>query len=298
MPLLFKIYCAMMLHYTGSIPSQIIYQNNYPSNYFQLPFANEIELAGTFGELRPNHFHSGWDIKTNNQQGYPVHAVQVGFISRIKLSNKGYGLAIYITHPNGFTSVYAHLKKLNKIGDKILQQQLMNGDTDQIDIHLPIHKYKIKKDEIIAFSGNSGSSEAPHLHFEIRDAFTEEAINPIFFNLNVNDTYSPIISKIGIYEWAEKNQASAIKSYAVSIQELLNKQMQKMIVVHQPIVSIAINGFDKQFKDSKSKLGFTEIELLTNKNKVCTIDFDRLIFAESKNINFMLDSIQYKKHNV
>jgi hypothetical protein len=288
----------MMLHYTGSIPSQLLYQNNYPVNYFQTPFHTDIELAGTFGELRPNHFHSGWDIKTNNQQGYPIHAAQSGFISRIKLSKKGYGLAIYITHPNGFTTVYAHLKKLNKIADEVLQQQLLEKDTTQIDIYLPINKFKIKKDELIAFSGNSGSSEAPHLHFEIRDAFTEEAINPIFFKLPIQDNSTPIINKIGIYEWNEQNEISTIKSYLVAKNDLRNGHLQKQIIVHQPTLSIAINGFDEQFKNSKSKLGFTEIELLADEKNICQIKFDRLIFAESKNINFMLDTIQHLKYNV
>jgi hypothetical protein len=288
----------LMLHYSGSVPSQILYNNNYPINYFHQPLKNEIELAGNFGELRPDHFHSGWDIKTNNQIGYPVYASQMGFVSRIKLSKKGYGLAVYITHPNGFTTVYAHLSKLNDKLNYYLIDEQKKQNKNEVDFKLKVNQLKIKCDEQIASSGNSGSSQAPHLHFEIRDAFTEEAINPAFFELKVEDEMAPIIKKIGLYSTNSISEKSVLKVLNISASENKSEKKNNTIIVNDSIVSIAVNGFDKQFANNKSELGFTSIELLHHQKSISTIYFDRLIFAENKRINFMIDTIQQKKQNV
>ncbi|MFM2226207.1 MAG: hypothetical protein RJA07_2409 [Bacteroidota bacterium] len=288
----------MMLHYSGSVPSQVLYQRNYPTNYFHLPLANKILLAGNFGELRPNHFHSGWDIKTNNTEGYPVHAAQLGFVSRIKLAKKGYGLAVYITHPNGFTTVYAHLSKLNNKLNIYLKAEQQKQNKNEVDFNIKANELKISNDEIVAYSGNSGSSEAPHLHFEIRDAFTEEAINPSFFRLPINDDEKPLINKIGIYSWNENTDVSNFQIHTLSTIEINEEEIKKCVVVKNPIIGVAVAGFDVQNNTNDSKLGLTSITLLQDNNKICHIYFDRLNFAETKRINFMVDTIQQKKKNV
>ncbi|MEN9521816.1 MAG: hypothetical protein RL065_193 [Bacteroidota bacterium] len=286
----------MMLHYSGSVPSQFVYNNLYPINYFHSPLKNEIDLAGNFGELRPNHFHSGWDIKTDNQIGYTVSASQMGFVSRIKLSKKGYGLAVYITHPNGFTTVYAHLSKLSDKLNYYLTNEQKKQNKTEIDFKLKVNQLKVKCDEFIAESGNSGSSEAPHLHFEIRDAFTEEAINPAFFGLKINDDITPIIKKIGVYSYSKKSENQKLR--AINISANKNEKISRKIIVTDSIISFAINGFDKQKSKSKSELGFTSIELFHRKKNISKIYFDRLIFAENKTINNMIDTFQQTKQNL
>ncbi|MEY4875104.1 MAG: hypothetical protein RL708_253, partial [Bacteroidota bacterium] len=274
------------------------YQYNYPKGYFHFPLTNEILLAGNFGELRPNHFHSGWDIKTNNIEGYPIHAAQLGFVSRIKLSKNGYGLAVYVTHPNGFTTVYAHLSKLNSNLNLYLKTEQLKQNKNEVDFNLKPNLLKIGNDEIVAYSGNSGSSEAPHLHFEIRDAFTEEAINPAFFGLEINDDAKPLINKIGIYNWNENNEVPNFTIHKLSKTEMMNGEINKCLVIKNSVIGIAVAGFDVQNNANDSKLGLTSITLLQDDNKICHIYFDRLNFAETKRINFMVDTIQQKKMNV
>ena len=148
-------------------------QNNYTSDYLRSPLDIPLRLAGTFGELRNNHFHAGIDIKTNRRIGLPVYATADGYISRIKVAIWGYGKVIYINHPNGFTSVYAHL---NKFGDgiqeyvKSIQYEKKSYETG--NIFLKENQIKVTKGQIIGYSGRTGGFVAPHLHYEIRNTKT------------------------------------------------------------------------------------------------------------------------------
>ena len=134
-------------------------QSQYPKDYFRLPLDIPMQLSGNFGELRPNHFHAGFDFKTNQKEGLNVYAAAEGYVSRIKISTVGYGKAIYITHPNGFTTVYGHLQKANgKIQDKILELQY-SEKSYEIEAYFKPNDLPIKKGDIIAISGNTGGSE-------------------------------------------------------------------------------------------------------------------------------------------
>ena len=172
-------------------------QNNYPSYYFRSPLDIPLRLAGTFGELRNNHFHAGIDIKTNRRIGLPVYATADGYISRIKVAIWGYGKVIYINHPNGFTSVYAHL---NKFGDgiqeyvKSIQYEKKSYETG--NIFLKENQIKVTKGQIIGYSGRTGGFVAPHLHYEIRNTKTEKIINPLLFGIKIQDSIAPKIKKL------------------------------------------------------------------------------------------------------
>ena len=157
-------------------------QKKYPTEYFQSPVDIPILLAGTFGELRSNHFHAGVDIKTEGKEGLKVYAVAEGYVSRIKVQQFGYGKAIYITHPNGYTSVCGHLSAFkDEIESYIQKIQYKKESYETGNIYLKKDEFPIKKGEVIAFSGDTGGSGGPHLHFEIRDTSTEKIINPLFF---------------------------------------------------------------------------------------------------------------------
>src|ERR1043165_64897 len=148
----------------------------YPQNYFRNPLNIPILLAGNFGECRAGHFHSGLDIKTNGKENLPVHAAADGYISRIKMDKGGFGHALYITHPNGYTTLYAHLNNfVPKIQQYLRRQQYAKEKWD-IDIQLTPEQFPVAKGQQIAYSGNTGSSTAPHLHFEIRDSKTEHPL--------------------------------------------------------------------------------------------------------------------------
>ena len=159
----------------------------------------KIAIAGTFGELRNNHFHSGIDIKTKQKKYIPIYATQDGYVSRIKVSTYGFGKALYINHEQGFTTVYAHLEEFQEqIQQKALEEHYRQ-ELYEIDFSLKENEIEVKKGDTIGFSGNTGSSTAPHLHFEIRETKTQKVINPMLFGLPILDTSFPIINSILIY---------------------------------------------------------------------------------------------------
>src|SRR3546814_11070 len=141
----------------------------YPTGYFRLPLNLPVALSGTFGELRSNHFHTGLDFKTRQTTGHPVHAAADGYISRLGESPWGYGKAVYINHPNGFTTVYGHLDRFMPAAAARMKEYQYNNETFTANIIFPPDELPVKKGDIIAWSGNSGSSGGPHSHFEIRE---------------------------------------------------------------------------------------------------------------------------------
>jgi Peptidase family M23 len=172
----------------------------YPQGYFRNPLDIPIYLAGNFGECRPGHFHSGMDIKTLGKEGQPVHAAAEGYISRIKMEPGGFGHAIYITHPNGYTTLYAHLSNLAPALQQYVQHAQYEKKRWDVDLPIDARKFPVKKGQLIAWSGNTGGSTAPHLHFEIRDTKTEHPLNAELFGLPLTDELAPMPSAITLYK--------------------------------------------------------------------------------------------------
>lgn len=172
----------------------------YPQGYFRNPLNIPIVLAGNFGECRPNHFHSGLDIKTLGKENLPVFAAADGYISRIKMEKGGFGHALYVTHPNGFTTVYAHLNDFVPAVQRYLKQQQYKKQSWAVDLQLPAEMFPVKKGEQIAWSGNTGGSTAPHLHFEIRDSRTEHPVNPMLFGFSIPDSRPPVPVRLSFYD--------------------------------------------------------------------------------------------------
>lgn len=161
---------------------------------FSAPLEIPLSLSGSFGELRQNHFHSGWDIQTGEKEGLNVLSMADGYVSRIKISAKGYGNAIYVTHPQfQLVSVYAHLSQLKDVLEREIYQWQYQGQSFELDKSFEPGQFPIRRGEVIARSGNSGSSGGPHLHFEIRNQMTEKTIDPSLFGFKVADISRPLI---------------------------------------------------------------------------------------------------------
>lgn len=165
-------------------------QDSIPTTYFKNPIEIPLILSGSFGELRTDHFHSGIDLKTQQQVGIPVYAPADGFVSRIKVSHFGYGKALYIKHPNGYSTVYAHLKKYGDSIQSYLKNAQYKKEVYEIELFPEANQLKVKKGDLIAYTGNSGGSEGPHLHFEIRDS-NSRPMNPLLFGIEISDTKNP-----------------------------------------------------------------------------------------------------------
>lgn len=162
------------------------------------PLKIPLSLSSNFGELRANHFHMGLDFKTNGKIGYNLYSIEDGFISRIKVSPYGYGKVIYIDHPNGVTSVYAHCSEFKGGIDSLVRETQKHEQNYEVEI-FPAKKLPVKKGDVIALSGNTGSSSGPHLHFELRDTKTEIALNPLLYGFDTADTIAPIIRAVKLY---------------------------------------------------------------------------------------------------
>ena len=186
----------------------VIQAQNEEKTNFRSPLDIPLYLSGNFSELRGNHFHSGIDIKTLSVEGKAVYAVEDGYVSRIKISTSGYGKAIYIRHPNGYTSVYGHLQKGSPEIENYIQNKQYKKESYTIELFPDKDELVVIKGDLIARSGNSGSSSGPHLHFEIRDTRSEEPLNPLLYNFAITDNIRPIIKGIRIYPLSEKSFVS------------------------------------------------------------------------------------------
>lgn len=181
----------------------------YPKDYFVSPVDDAIRLTGTFGELRPDHFHSGIDIKSKTGGvGQPIFAAAEGFVDRIKVQASGYGNVMYIKHPNGYTTVYAHLDRFAPEIEQFVRAQQYKKESFEVDLQPADGQFKVRQGQSIGTMGNSGGSTGPHLHFEIRNTATQKGLNPLLFGLPVPDKEAPYIQGLRAYFLSEKREVN------------------------------------------------------------------------------------------
>ena len=272
-------------------------QEKYPKDYFRKPLNIPIILSGTFGELRSNHFHSGIDIKTQGKEGLNVYAAAEGYVSRIKVSQYGFGKAIYITHPNGFTTVYAHLSKYaDKIEKYVKSIQYKKESYQTGNIYLKKDKFPVTKGEIIAFSGDTGGSGGPHLHYEFRNTKTENIINPMFFGLIPEDTKSPTFQSLIAYPLNSDARINQQKNKTtIPIKNIGNGNYVADKISASGIIGFGVNVFDRLNK-APNKNGIYSLEMLVNGKRFYYHDVETFSFSESKFINLLIDYEYYKKY--
>lgn len=270
-------------------------QSNYPQNYFRSPLDIPLVLSGTFGELRSNHFHSGLDIKTQQVEGKKVYASAKGFVSRIKITHWGYGKALYIAHPNGYTTVYGHLQKFSDRIEEFIKKKQYEKESFEIEVFPTAEDLPIAINEIVAFSGNSGGSGGPHLHFEIRDN-NARPINPMTFGIDIKDTKNPTIKNIFAYPIDEGSHINnSTKKMKLRLIPLQNGDYTVESIEAFGRIGFGINTTDRQDLAANSN-GVFNIQTFLNGNKNFELAFNKFSFSESKHLNRLID-YQYYAEN-
>lgn len=256
-------------------------------------------LSANFGELRIDHFHSGLDIKTQGVIGQEVVAAADGFISRISITPGGFGNALYIAHPSGYTTVYGHLDRFTPKIERYLKTKQYEKKSFQITLFPAREDFPVKQGELIAYSGNSGSSGGPHLHYEIRKSDSEKPLNPLLFDRGISDNIKPIIEKLIVYP-ANKN--TLIGNMNESRKLNVTGGNGKYTVTSEKQISISgLAGFGIKAYDllneSNNRCAVYSIELLIDSASVFKYVMDGFSFTESRFVNSHIDYSTFMKEN-
>jgi hypothetical protein len=264
-----------LVFFQGFVSSQT---TQYPKGYFRWPLNLKPEIVANLGELRSNHWHMGLDIRTAQKENQQVFAAAAGYVSRIRIEPFGFGRVIFINHPNGFTTVYAHLNDFFPQLENYVKQQQYNKQSWAIELDFTPQQFPVSKGSFIAYSGNSGGSLGPHLHFEIRDTKTQQCLNPLLFGMPLQDNVAPVFVKLAMYDrsfsvYEQTPQFIALKNtaagFSISPRPLLKTGLKK--------ISFAIQAYDR-ISGSNNQDGI----------------YSALVFLDEKPIaGFGIDSIGY-----
>ena len=276
--------------------SQVSAYNNVDSLGFISPVDHQIRLTGNFMELRPNHFHAGIDIKsTNGQIGDAIKVVQDGIVSRIKVSSGGYGNVLYIDHPNGYTSVYAHLSIFDPQLEAYVKEMQYRLESFELDIYLSDDKFSFIQGDKIGEMGNSGRSFGPHLHFELRKTESEHPVNPEALGIGPEDNHAPTLQSLHLHHLSEQEEvlSKTIKYF---------NPKQKGYVLYSdtldtkaPIVGMGLQMFDRM-DGSWNKNGIYGFELEVEEQKTFAWRADEFSFDETRFINGFWDYERKTEH--
>lgn len=279
-------------------PLQTRAQDDYPQDYFRSPVDFTIYLSGTFGELRSGHFHSGMDIKTGGVPGKNIYAVGDGYVSRIKVSAYGFGKTLYVTHPNGYISVYAHLSRFNDIIGDFVKKKHYATESFELNLFPGKDELPVKKGEVIAYSGNSGGSNGPHLHFEMRLEATQTPVNPLLFGFEVKDYIRPKINWLKVIPSGPgslvngKDQARVFRIDGWGEQHRVKDH--DTIRVAGPF-SLAVHTWDK-LNGANNKNGVYAVQLFADDSLVYEHELEKFDFVETRYINSLIDYYEYKEN--
>ena len=281
---------SITLHFGGY--AQLFHEKNYPSNYFQWPVGAAVGIVANFGELRPNHYHMGLDCRTDSRVNMPIYAAADGYVAKINIDPTGFGRTIYINHPNGTTTLYAHLNDFNATLEKYIRQQQYALQQWRVVVEIPANLFPVKKGDFIAYSGNTGGSQGPHLHFEIRDTKTDKVLNPLLFGFPIPDKIAPDVIRLALYD----------KRYSIYEQTPKIYPLKKINGRYQPYggkiklssnkVAFGITAFDR-YTGSTNQNGIYRAELYVDGRAISGFEMDSINYDVTRFLNAHID---YKTH--
>jgi hypothetical protein len=281
-----SILLALAITATTTIGSQ-------PSGNLKLvsPLRETPSLSASFAELRADHFHSGIDYRTGGVQGKDVLAIDEGYVYRIAVSPTGFGKALYVRHPSGYSSIYAHLRSFRSDIESYVKQNQYNQKSFTVSLFPQRNQFRVERGEIIALSGNSGGSSGPHLHFELRDSATEDPVNPLLFDLGIADRMRPVIDRVILYPLTRAAAVNGSHNNAV-LRAVPSDGSYGISPTTSPViygdVGLGIKCWDT-FDNSSNRCGIYSIEMIADGLKIFSFTADRFSYSESRYINAHID---------
>jgi hypothetical protein len=263
-------------------------QKNYPKGYFMYPVDAKIALAANFGELRHNHYHMGLDCRTNQVQNRPVKAAADGYVAHVRIDATGFGRAIYINHPNGLTTLYGHLNGFYPALEKYVKEQQYKLESWQVFLDIPPEMFPVKQGQFIAYSGNTGGSEGPHCHFEIRDTKTDKVLNPLLFGFPVADNVPPAILRLAMYDRCISTYSQSPKLFSLKKIHGNYTTTQPVITVNTDKVSFGVYAIDK-LTGTANPHGIYEAILYLDEKAVVGFEIDSITYDETRYVNAHID---------
>lgn len=286
--LFFLFFCVIHLGFSQT-------SSTLPQDYFKSPLNIPLYLAGNFGELRSNHFHSGLDLKTRQRTGLEVKASAQGYVSRVKKALYGYGNVIYIKHPNGYTTVYGHLKEFAPKIRKYVRQQQYKQEKNNIELFPNKTDLPVAQGEVIALSGQSGGAAGPHVHFEIRNEM-EHPMNPLSFGFHIKDHRAPSIYGLYVYPTGGNSAVNrSAKRQKLSLYKQKDGSYKSEKITAYGKLGFGIDALD-HMDGSHNTDGLYQIQTSLNGAPRFELTFDRFSFTNSRYINRYIDYGYYKKH--
>lgn len=262
--------------------------NNVPDQYFDDPLKIPMILSGSFGELRSNHFHSGLDIKTQQKEGIPIYAPADGVVTRIKVAHYGYGKALYISHPNGYSTVYAHLQRYAGPIQEYVKASQYARESYEVELFPESGKLVVNRGDIIGYTGNSGSSGGPHLHFEIRDS-NSRPMNPLLFGIEIPDSKKPLVNTVFAYPIGDNAHVDQSQNpVKLRLIPLNDGSYKTENISALGKIGFGISTYDQQ-DGASNKNGVYKIRTVFNGTENYNVLFEKFSFAETRYLNRFID---------
>ncbi len=276
-----------------SLMMQLTVLPSFGQNHFSFhpPLEIPICLSGNFGEIRADHFHSGIDIKTQGTTGHHVFAIDKGFVSRIKVQANGYGKSIYVAHPGGYTSVYGHLDRYREDIEKYVKKMQYQRQSHQLDIYVDPDTFPLEKGDFIAYSGNSGGSSGPHLHFEIRRSGDQHPTNVLGYGFDIRDSKRPKFLSLFLYCTGGSGHVNGTRE----------KRSFDLVIDHGTYtvpwgtrleaggeIGIGVEVYD-YLDGASNRCGVYTLELYVDDEPVYSLVMDEFSFSETRYVNAHID---------